>query len=72
MRDSGINMVDDTDDMTGSANPNRAEGINEGWASGIDAAVGALSLDGGGAGGAGERHPEKRLKAVSEMILPSC
>lgn len=69
MRDSGIQMVDDADELTGSANPNRKEDGGGGggeWASGIDAAIGTLSLDGGGGGGAAaERHPEKRLKAVS-------
>ena len=67
MRDSGIQMVDGGDDLTGSANPNRKDGDDGGeWASGIDAAIGTLSLDGGGGGAAAaERHPEKRLKAVS-------
>ncbi|CAM9639246.1 unnamed protein product [Pylaiella littoralis] len=71
MRDSGIQMVDDGTDLTeGSANPNRKNGADgEGqWASGIDAAIGSLSLKGGrggGGGGAEEKHPEKRLKAVS-------
>eukprot|EP00903_Cladosiphon_okamuranus_P019172 g17634.t1 len=74
MRDSGIQMVDGGDDLTGSANPNRKGGDDsEGWASGIDAAIGTLNLDGGG--GAAERHPEKRLKAAlaayEERELPA-
>eukprot|EP00752_Nemacystus_decipiens_P014372 g12784.t1 len=75
MRDSGIQMVDGGDDLVGSANPNRTDGDDGGeWASGIDAAIGTLSLDGGG-GGAAERHPEKRLKAAlaayEERELPA-
>lgn len=73
MRDSGIQMVDDGTDLTASsANPNRKNGADgEGqWASGIDAAIGSLSLKGGGSGGGGaeEKHPEKRMKAVSERV----
>lgn len=58
-------MADDSE-LTGSANPNRKEHGEDGgeWASGIDAAIGSLSLEGGGAGQA-EKHPEKRMKAVS-------
>lgn len=75
LRDSGIHMVDDTEELEGSVNPNRkGGGLGEDaeWTSGIDAAIGNLSLGGrGGAGGSGaggpiERHPEKRLKAVSK------
>lgn len=67
MRDSGIQMVDGGDDLMGSANPNRKDGDDGGeWASSIDAAIGTLSLDGGGA--AAERNPEKRLKAVSTTV----
>lgn len=63
-------MVDDAE-MEGSANPNRtAEGALGGdWASGIDAAIGNLSLDGRGAGGPVDAHPEKRMKAVSGGVL---
>eukprot|EP00904_Undaria_pinnatifida_P007736 jgi/Undpi1/4092/HiC_scaffold_16.g07459.m1 len=73
LRDSGIHMVDDTEELEGSVNPNRkGGGLGEDaeWTSGIDAAIGNLSLGGrGGAGGSGaggpiERHPEKRLKAA--------
>lgn len=72
LRDSGIHMVDDAEELEGSANPNRKEGAlgEDGqWSSGIDAAIGNLSLGGRGGGGGGgsepaERHPEKRLKAA--------
>lgn len=61
LRDQGIHMADDTAPMSG--NPNRQDGaLGEDWASGIDAALGSLSMD-SGSGGA-ERHPEKRLKAA--------
>ncbi|CBJ27466.1 conserved unknown protein [Ectocarpus siliculosus] len=74
MRDSGIQMGDDSE-LSGSANPNRkgADGGDGGdWASGIDAAIGSLSLEGAGPA---ERHPEKRLKAAlaayEERELPA-
>ncbi|CAN0096401.1 unnamed protein product [Scytosiphon promiscuus] len=75
MRDAGIQMADDSE-LTGSANPNRKEAGEDGgeWASGIDAAIGSLSLE-GGAGGAAEKHPEKRMKAAlaayEERELPA-
>lgn len=62
MRDSGIQMVDDSEPLEGNANPNRREKEIEEWGSGINAALASLSMD-GGAGS--ERHPEKRMKAVS-------
>ncbi|CAB1119368.1 unnamed protein product [Ectocarpus sp. CCAP 1310/34] len=71
MRDSGIQMGDDSD-LSGSANPNRkgADGGDGGdWASGIDAAIGSLSLEGAGPA---ERHPEKRLKAEAQSPRPQC
>lgn len=66
LRDAGIQMADDAAPPAG--NPNRAEGDDGDWASGIDAALGSLSLE-SGAGGV-EKHPEKRLKAVSGRVLP--
>ncbi|CAM9524728.1 unnamed protein product, partial [Hapterophycus canaliculatus] len=67
MRDSGIEMGDDSE-LMGSANPNRKDGGEDGgdWASGIDAAIGSLSLE-GGSGGPAEKHPEKRMKAVRSV-----
>lgn len=62
-------MADDTAPMSG--NPNRQDGaLGEDWASGIDAALGSLSMD-SGSGGA-ERHPEKRLKAVRKVERRLC
>ncbi|CAN0299066.1 unnamed protein product [Ascophyllum nodosum] len=64
MRDAGIQMVDDSELLEGSANPNRRGGGEvEEWASGIDAALASLGVD-GGAGAGAERHPEKRMKAA--------
>ena len=69
MRDAGIQMVDDSELLEGSANPNRRGGGEvEEWASGIDAALASLGVD-GGAGAGAERHPEKRMKAVSVLLL---
>lgn len=61
LRDSGIQMADDMAPMEG--NPNRTQGDDTDWASGLDAALGAFSLESGVGGD--DRHPEKRLKAVS-------
>lgn len=57
-------MVDSDAPLAG--NPNRKDGgmgEDGDWVSGIDAALGALSV---GSGTGAERHPEKRLKAVSK------
>lgn len=64
LRDQGILMTDDAAPLAG--NPNRKGGglgEDDDWASGIDAALGSMSM--GSGAGAADTHPEKRLKAVS-------
>lgn len=71
LRDSGIHMTDVTAPM--AENPNRGEGAlgdDADWASGIDAALGNLSIERGA--GPIEKHPERRLKAVSEQLRYWC
>lgn len=64
LRDAGIEMADDLAPVAG--NPNRkVEGDDAEWTSGIDAALGNMSLENGA--GEVDRHPEKKLKAVSRQ-----
>ena len=74
LRDSGIHMVDDAEELEGSANPNRkggALGEDAQWSSGIDAAIGNLSLGGrggGGGGGGGEGCINRGLASTAWSI----